>query len=81
MKAYEIESIEKMSPETLRKVRTSYHLLRMYENNALLVLAAHGIGPESASRILEVPIKNENELLERILANEVEFAKNRRFWS
>ncbi len=81
IKPYEIESTHKMSAESLRKVRTSYHLLRMYEERALLVLAAHGIGPESASRILEVPTKSENELLEKILINEVEFAKNRRFWS
>jgi len=81
IKPYEIENTHKMSAETLRKVRTSYHLLRMYEERALLVLAAHGIGPESATRILEVPTKSENELLERILINEVEFAKNRRFWS
>lgn len=81
VKPYEIERIQKMSAETLSKVRTAYHLLRMYEGNALLVLAAHGIGPESATRILEVPVKSENELLERILINEVEFAKNRRFWA
>ncbi|MEM0135943.1 MAG: hypothetical protein QXU18_12095, partial [Thermoplasmatales archaeon] len=81
MKSYEIENALKMSPETMRKIRTSYHLLRMYEDRALMVLAAHGIGPESASRILEVPSKSENELLEKILVNEVEFAKNRRFWS
>ena len=81
IKPYEIENAQKMSPETMRKIRTSYHLLRMYEDRALIVLAAHGIGPESASRILEVPSKSENELLERILVNEVEFAKNRRFWS
>ena len=81
IKPYEIENMHKMSAETLRKIRTSYHLLRMYEDRALLVLAAHGIGPESASRILEVPSKSENELLEKILINEVEFAKNRRFWS
>ncbi len=81
IKSYEVEKTQKMSAETLKKIRTSYHLLRMYEDRALLVLAAHGIGPESASRILEVPSKSENELLEKILINEVEFAKNRRFWS
>ncbi len=81
IKPYEIENVHKMSAETMRKVRTSYHLLRMYEDRALLVLAAHGIGPESASRILEVPTKSENELLEKILINEVQFAKNKRFWS
>jgi len=65
----------------MRKIRTSYHLLRMYEDRALIVLAAHGIGPESASRILEVPTRSENELLEKVLINEVQFAKNKRFWS
>lgn len=79
-KIYDIDSINEMRPETQRKINISYHLLRMYEEKALLVLAAHGIGPETASRILQIPIKNENELLERILQNEVEFAKNRRFW-
>lgn len=79
-KTYEIDSIKDMSPETFRKLNISYHLLRMYEDKALLVLAAHGIGPETASRILQVPTKREDELLEKILQNEVEFAKNRRFW-
>ncbi len=79
-KTYEIDSIKEMSPETFRKLNISYHLLRMYEDKALLVLAAHGIGPETASRILQVPTKREDELLEKILQNEVEFAKNRRFW-
>ncbi|MCL5407850.1 MAG: Lhr helicase, partial [Candidatus Thermoplasmatota archaeon] len=81
IKPYEVENTRKMTAETLKKIRTSYHLMRMYEERALLVLAAHGIGPESASRILEVPTRSENELLEKILISEVEFAKNRRFWS
>mgnify|MGYP001626151121 FL=1 len=79
-KTYDYEAIQEMSQETQRKLNVSYHLLRMYEDKALLVMAAHGIGPETASRILQIPVKNENELLERILQNEVEFAKNRRFW-
>lgn len=81
LKPYEVPSLENITADTQRKARTAYHLLRMYEEKALMVLAAHGIGPESAARILEVPSKSENELLERILVNEVEFAKNRRFWS
>jgi ATP-dependent Lhr-like helicase len=81
LKPYELQNIENRIPGTDRKIRTAYHLLRMYEDRALLVLAAHGIGPETAGRILEVPTKNENELLEKILMNEVEFAKNRRFWA
>ncbi len=79
-KTYDIDAIKEMSQDTQRKLNVSYHLLRMYEDKALLVLAAHGIGPETASRILQIPVKSENELLERILQNEVEFAKNRRFW-
>ncbi|MEM3224996.1 MAG: hypothetical protein QXI13_02675, partial [Thermoplasmatales archaeon] len=72
--------LKNITPEKMNKIRTSYHLLRMYEDKALIVLAAHGIGPEAASRILEVPVKSENELIERILINEIEFARNRRFW-
>ncbi|MEM0128511.1 MAG: DEAD/DEAH box helicase, partial [Thermoplasmatales archaeon] len=81
IKPYEIDDIKNVTPEKMNKLRTSYHLLRMYEERALIVLAAHGIGPETASRILEVPVRSENELIERVLTNEVEFAKNRRFWS
>ncbi|MEM3861693.1 MAG: DEAD/DEAH box helicase [Thermoplasmatales archaeon] len=80
IKPYEIEELKNITPEKMNKIRTSYHLLRMYEDKALIVLAAHGIGPEAASRILEVPVKSENELIERILINEIEFARNRRFW-
>ena len=81
VKPYDLDKLDPLSKEMFKRVNTSYHLLRMYEEKALLVLSAHGIGPDSASRILQVPVKSEEELLERILLNEVEFAKNRRFWS
>jgi len=70
-----------LNPEIRSKLMNNFHLLRMHGIKALLVLAGHGIGTETANRILRIPIRNENELLEKILSSEVEFSKNKRFWS
>ncbi len=81
VKKYELEEINELNPEIRNKLLNNFHLLRMHGMNALLVLAGHGIGTETANRILRIPIRNENELLEKILSSEVEFSKNKRFWS
>ena len=81
IKKYELEEINELNPEIRSKLMNNFHLLRMHGIKALLVLAGHGIGTETANRILRIPIRNENELLEKILSSEVEFSKNKRFWS
>jgi ATP dependent helicase, Lhr family len=47
---------------------------------AIIVLAARGIGPETASRLLEVSYSSDDDMIRSILTAEIEFAKNKRFW-
>ena len=41
----------------------------------VMVMAARGVGPEIASRILEVSYLNEDDLIRRLLNAETDFAK------
>ena len=45
-----------------------------------MVLAARGIGPETASRLLEVTYNKDEDFIRAILTGEMDYAKNRRFW-
>ncbi len=45
-----------------------------------MVMAARGVGPDTASRILEVSYLNEEDLIKRLLKAETDFAKNRQYW-
>lgn len=56
------------------------HLLRRHKRAAALVLAGRGIGLTTAAKILEIPYKDENELVKRVLREELRYAKNRQFW-
>ncbi len=63
-----------------RRVSRNAHLVRERGFQAILALAAHGIGPETAIRLLEVSYINEDDFIRAILNAEMEFAKNRRYW-
>ncbi len=71
-------------PETLsplvRQGYTSAELLAHHGTNALLCLAARGIGPETARRILARPFRDPSDLVAEILRAERRYAKNRAFW-
>ncbi len=81
VKKYELDNIKEITPEVRMRLMSSFHLQRMHGKKALMVLAGHGIGVDTANRILRVSYRNENDLLEKILTSEVEFSKNKRFWS
>ncbi|MBU5574962.1 MAG: DEAD/DEAH box helicase [Candidatus Aenigmatarchaeota archaeon] len=65
----------------IEKYRISSDLTIVYGKLAAFVIAARGVGPETAKRILQKPNLSEEELLKNILAEERNFVKNRRFWS
>ncbi len=74
------------SREQLRKEKKEYRrlyktasLVATYGKNAILVLAGHGVGPDTAARILAKQKKG-NELLEEIVKAEITYAKTRQFW-
>jgi ATP-dependent Lhr-like helicase len=46
----------------------------------VLALAARGVGPDTAARILTFQHETEEEFLRAVLSAEVQYAKNRRFW-
>lgn len=63
-----------------RRLYKNAHLVRERGILAVMALAAHGIGPETASRLLEVSYQNEDDFIRAILNAEMEYAKNKRFW-
>ncbi|MCL2143507.1 MAG: ATP-dependent helicase, partial [Methanomassiliicoccaceae archaeon] len=70
---------EKERKEMLRISRNA-NLVNENGGKAVIILAGRGIGPDSASRILNRAHTDEDDLLRDILASEVLYAKNKRFW-
>ncbi len=66
--------------KTRKRVSKNAHLIRERGMQAIIVLAARGIGPETASRLLEVSYSSDDDMIRSILTAEMEFAKNKRFW-
>jgi ATP-dependent Lhr-like helicase len=64
----------------VRQGYTSAELLAQYGERALLALAARGIGPETARRILARPYRNDQEFLTEVLKAERKYARTRAFW-
>jgi len=62
------------------RVRNSADLFLVYGPKAAIALAAKGVGPQTASRILAKFHKNEDDLLRDILEAERLYLKNKRFW-
>ncbi len=68
------------NPKVKRKFVKNAHLVREHGITAIMVMAARGVGPETASRILEVSYLNDEDLIRRLLYAETEFAKNKQYW-
>ncbi len=66
--------------KTRKRLIKNAHLVRERGMQAIMVMAARGIGPETASRLLEVTYRNEDDLIRAILNGEMDYAKTRRFW-
>lgn len=66
--------------KTRRRLVKNAHLVRERGMQAIMVMAARGIGPETASRLLDVTYSNEDDLIRAILNGEMDYAKTRRFW-
>ncbi len=64
----------------LARLRKCASLVLAHGRRAVLALAARGVGVDTAARILGFQHETEEELLRAILAAEVQYAKNRRFW-
>lgn len=64
----------------VRTAYTSAELLAHHGARALLCLAARGVGPETARRLLERPYRDEGELIVELLRAERRYAQTRAFW-
>lgn len=64
----------------LRSAYTTAELLTHYGERALLCLAARGVGPETARRLLARLYRNDAEFLTEVLKAERSYARTRSFW-
>jgi len=77
----------KRKPTTAEEKRVSKYLKKTaelylyYREKAPFVLAAYGIGPETARRILSIGHATEEDLLMDIIQAERNFLRTRQFWS
>jgi ATP-dependent Lhr-like helicase len=72
-----------LSPEEKKiytRLRKNANLVLADGKKAIVTLAARGVGVDTAARILDVQHETEEEFLRALLAAEVQYAKNRRFW-
>jgi len=88
LKEYERDNIKlfaKKDPDAsdkkeIMRISKNANLVKESGSKAVLILAGRGIGPDSASRILNRMHTDEDDLLRDILASEVLYARNKRFW-
>lgn len=64
----------------MARISRNANLVNENGAKAVMILAGRGIGPDSASRILNRMHIDEDDLLRDILASEVLYARNKRFW-
>lgn len=65
----------------MAKLATSANLLADHGERALLALAARGVGPDTAGRILAKQAEGHDAFLRAILEAEITYARTRQFWS
>jgi ATP-dependent Lhr-like helicase len=80
-----IKLMDKKKPTTedkkiIKRIMKSANLVKSHGEKALLALAARGIGPDKAAKILAQQYEDEDEFLAEILNAEVTYARTRRFW-
>src|SRR5581483_10420601 len=65
----------------MARLATSANLLADHGERALLALAARGVGPDTAGRILAKQAEGHDAFLRAILEAEINYARTRQFWS
>ena len=73
------EELSKDELKFLKRARQSAGLVHSYEKRALIALNARGVGPRTASRILDLNL-NDDDFFKEILRAEREFVRTSRFW-
>ena len=62
------------------RILLSSEIISLYGKTAAMVMAAHGIGPEFARRILIGWKGDKNELIKNIIEYEIKFSQTKKFW-
>ncbi len=70
---------ERITP-VMRQAYTSAELVAHHGEKALWCLAARGVGPDTARRLLQRLYRNDAELLTELLKAERSYARTRSFW-
>lgn len=73
------ERLSREERKEIKAMQTTANLFLSYGKNAAVALAARGIGPEVAKRVLRNS-RDEEELYKNILKAEREYARTRQFW-
>ncbi len=66
--------------DLVEKARLSADLVSEYGRRAVMTMAARGIGPQTAARILSRLHRSEDDLLRDIFSQEKLYVQTRRFW-
>ncbi|MFP4006072.1 MAG: DEAD/DEAH box helicase [Candidatus Hadarchaeia archaeon] len=74
------ESLDSEERKKAERVKKSADLILTHGKKAILAMAARGIGPETASRILRIQHKDKVDYLKAIHKAERQYARTRRFW-
>lgn len=63
------------------RAQKSANLVLSYGKKAIIAMAAYGVGPTTATRILAKPYKNDTEFFQEIIEAEKQFVRTRPFWN
>ena len=75
------KTLTKEELKEFQEIRRSSDIIMVYGKRAAIALAGHGIGPETAARILSRLHTNKRKFLKDILEAEKQFAKTRIYWA
>ncbi len=81
IKKKQMGRLSKQEAEELRKYQMSAGLVLTYGKKAVMVLAARGVGPQTASRILAKDARGDGTLFRDVLEAEKNYIRTRMYWS
>ncbi|MEM2535085.1 MAG: hypothetical protein QXD12_04690, partial [Candidatus Nezhaarchaeales archaeon] len=73
--------LTKQEVDEIKRYQMSASLVLTYGKKAVMVLAARGVGPQTASRILAKDARGEGTLFKDILEAEKNYIRTRMYWS